>query len=286
MRTEFGDFGVSVELIDLRGGSWSPTFTSGSVGEGGGVIVTEKAARDLGVTVGDTVVLHHPQRQGLMSYTMVDSELPVLATHPYPLRNLTYMDIGDADMFGLTGVTNALSLQPAPGATVADVQRELFDHEWVASVVAVRAVTESVRNAFDEVLGVIDVMAVAALLLVLLIAFNTASINLESRAREHATMFAYGVKVRTALWMASTESLVLGLAATVLGVGGGLVMVWWITQRVLAGTMPDVALNVVLMPGTLALTAAMGVLAVTLAPVFTIRRMRRMDLPGTLRLVE
>ncbi len=286
LRSREVEIDTSLELTDLEGGAWAPTFTTGAVGEGGGVIITDKAARDLGVSVGDTIVLHHPKRQGLMSYTMVESELPVLGTHPYPLRGLTYMDSGDAGIFNLAGITNALTLEPSSSATVADVQRELFDMESVASVVAVRVITESVRNAFDEVLGVIDVMAVAVLLLVLLIAFNTASINLESRAREHATMFAYGVKVRTALRIAATEGLVLGVAATVLGIAGGSTMVWWITSEVLGNTMPDVALGVVLRPLTLALTAGLGILAVTVAPVLTVRRMRRMDLPGTLRLVE
>ena len=38
--------------------------------------------------------------------------------------------------------------------------------------------------------------------------------------------------------------------------------------------------------GLLVAVVVMGVVVVTLAPVLTIRRMRGMDLPGTLRLVE
>ncbi len=94
------------------------------------------------------------------------------------------------------------------------MQRELFDTDAVASVQSVTAVTEAVRNAFEQMLGIIQVMVVAVLLLALLIAFNTAAINLDARAREHATMFAFGVKVRTALRMAVTESLVIGIVAT------------------------------------------------------------------------
>jgi len=47
-----------------------------------------------------------------------------------------------------------------------------------------------------------------------------------------------------------------------------------------------IGLNVELAPATLVVTVVLGVLAVALGPVFTVRRMQRMDLPGTLRAME
>ena len=138
----------------------------------------------------------------------------------------------------------------------------------------------------EELVECIQMMVAIVLLLALLIAFNTAAINLDARAREHATMFAFGVRVRTALRMAVTESLVIGILATLLGVAGGFTMVWWMTQVLLTETLPDFSLQAAIGAGTLVAVVLMGVVAVTLAPVLTVRRMRRMDLPGTLRLVE
>ncbi len=275
-----------VELVDLRDGLWQPSVTAGSIGEGGGLIITDKAARDLGVEVGDAVVLRHPHREGLTSFSRLDTPLPVLATHPYPVRAMVYMHAEDADIFNLGGVTNGLNLLPAPGATETEVQRELFDLRHVTSVTSVTSLTEAVRNAFAPLVGVIQVMVLAVLLLALLIAFNSASINLESRAREHATMFAFGVRVRTALRMASIENLVVAVVATLLGTAGGLAMVWWITQRVLTETLPDFGLAVVLAPETIVMVAVMGIGAVVSAPLLTVRRMMKMNLPGTLRLME
>ena len=275
-----------VELVDLRNGFWRPSVTTGSMGEGGGLIITDKAARDLGVGVGDTVVLRHPHRDGLTSFSRVDTPLPVLATHPYPVRAMVYMHAEDADIFNLGGVTNRLNLLPAPGATEVEVQQELFELRHVTSVTSVTSLTEAVRNAFAPLVGVIQVMVVAALLLAMLIAFNSASINLESRSREHATMFAFGVRVRTALRMASIENLVVAVIATSLGTAGGLAMVWWITQRVLTETLPDFGLAVVLAPETIVMVTVMGIGAVVLAPLLTLRRMMTMNLPGTLRLME
>jgi putative ABC transport system permease protein len=119
-----------------------------------------------------------------------------------------------------------------------------------------------------------------------LIAYLTASISLDARAREQATMFAYGVRVRTVMGMAMTESLVIGVVATVLGVAGGIAAVWWMTSQLLSNTLPDFGIAVALRPETVVLTLLLGIGVVAVAPLFALRRMRRMDVPGTLRLVE
>ena len=47
-----------------------------------------------------------------------------------------------------------------------------------------------------------------------------------------------------------------------------------------------VGIEVTLQVATIITVAVLGIVAVAVAPLFTARRMRRMDLPGTLRLVE
>ncbi len=286
VRTPADEVEVLIEVADLADGMWRPTITAGSLGGDPGLVLAEKAAGDLGVGVGDTVTLRHPRREGLLSYAFVETELPVLATHPHPVRSFAYVDLDHAGLFRLEGVVNGLNVLPAAGATTTDVQRELFGLGQVAAVQSVTAVTDAVQEAFDELLGIIQVMVAAVLLLALLIAFNTAAINLDARSREHATMFAFGVRVRTAVRMAVTESLVIGVAGTLLGVAGGLAMVWWMVAHLIAATLPEFGLGVVLGTGTLILVVVMGIGVVAAAPLLVVRRMRRMDLPGTLRLVE
>jgi putative ABC transport system permease protein len=277
---------VFVTLLDLNHGTWKPSITDGSLPDHAGLVLTEKAADDLGLSVGDRPTFRHPRREGIAAYSFVESNLPVVALHPYPVRGVAYMDVDHADLFNLTGITNHLHVLPAAGATTEDVQRELLAVDSVASVQSVTATAQAVREAFGQLLDIVQMMVMAVAFLALLIAFNTAAINLEARTREHATMFAFGVRVRTALRMAVTESLVIGILATVIGVGAGLAMVWWITDGVLTETLPEFALGVVIEPATLAVVSLLGVVAVAAAPVLTVRRMRRMDLPGSLRVVE
>ena len=56
---------------------------------------------------------------------------------------------------------------------------------------------------------VLRVIEGAALLIAVLIAFNSASINMDERTREHATMFAFGLPVGTVLRLAVIENFIL-----------------------------------------------------------------------------
>ncbi len=99
-------------------------------------------------------------------------------------------------------------------------------------------------------------------------------------------MFAFGVPVRRAVGMAVAEGALLGLGATLLGVGAGYGLVRWFVTSLFAETAPDIGVLIWMSPKSLAIVAALGILAVGAAPLLTARRMRRMDIPGTLRVME
>jgi putative ABC transport system permease protein len=286
VRSDRAELDVLLDLIDLDEGFWQPTLTAGAVDHEPGIVLTESAADDLGVAVGDTVVLRHPLATGPASLTLTDTEILVAATHPYPMRPVAYMDIDHAGIMNLDGVVNGFSVLPEPGAGEDEVRRELFSLESVAAVRPAAEATEQVRDALGQVMQILQVISFFALLLAFLIAVNSAGIALDARKREHASMFAFGVPVRTALRMSITESFLVGLLATLLGIAGGFTVVWWMLTSLLGDTMPDLAAVLSVQPATIAVAAFLGIVTVALAPVFTVRRMRKMDLPGTLRLVE
>jgi putative ABC transport system permease protein len=126
----------------------------------------------------------------------------------------------------------------------------------------------------------------AVFVLALAIAFNSASLNLDERARDYATMFAFGVSRRRALGLAMAEGALLGLLATAIGLAAGFGLVQWFVGSVFPRTAPEIGLLRWITPQTLAVVVAMGVAAVALAPLLTVRKMGRMDLPGTLRVME
>ncbi|HEY5155526.1 MAG TPA: ABC transporter permease, partial [Acidimicrobiales bacterium] len=101
-----------------------------------------------------------------------------------------------------------------------------------------------------------------------------------------ATLFAFGMSWRRVLGLEMAEGLLVGLLATAVGLALGLVLNRWIIASTWSTTMPDVGLDIVVTPSTVLTAVALGVIAVAVAPLLTVRRLRRMDIPGTLRVVE
>lgn len=276
-----------INLLDLDEGVWTPTLHDRVPADGlPGIVISTKAARDLEVAPGDRVALRHPLVTGPASFEYVRSPVRILATTTLPTRFSAFMDIADAHLLGLTGVTNTMSVEPAAGVPEADVRRALFEQPGVASVQPVRALTETVSTELDRSKSILYIVEGIVLLLALLIAFNSASINTDERARDHATMFAFGLPVRRVLRMGVIESLLIGIVSTVLGIAGGLILLDWLINSLFASTFPDLGVVVELAPRTVVITAALGIGVVALAPLLGARRIRQMDIPSTLRVVE
>lgn len=77
-----------------------------------------------------------------------------------------------------------------------------------------------------------------------------------------------------------------GVLGSVVGLGVGTLVVRWVTTRVFTVTTPDMGLEVLVTSGTIVTACALAVLALGAAPLLTARRLRRMDVPGTLRITE
>ena len=196
-----------------------------------------------------SVMLRHARRVGAAAFETVETRVVVSGLHPDPFRSTAYMDITQAPLFGLEGTANRIQVVPAPGSSQGDVQRALFAKPGV-------------------------------------LAFNSSSISVDERAREHATMFAFGVPLATTIRLAVIEGLLMGVAATAVGVLAGLALTGWVVRGIVPDTFPDLGLVVSLSTGSLTAAILLGTAAVALAPVLTARRMRRMDIPSTLRVVE
>jgi putative ABC transport system permease protein len=280
-------FDVLLTALDLHGGMWKPRLIAGTTeADHPGLVISEKAAADLGVVPGDIVTLHHPRRTGLTSYGFVDTPIEVIGVSSLPTRFLAYLDIRQVGMMNLAGVTNTLEVAPQGGVSTDALQRTLFALPGVGFVLSPLATIDAARTQIDEVLAILRVADGALLLMVGLIAFNATSINVDERRREEATMFAFGVPVRTVVAIAVAESLVSGLIGTLLGIAAGRALLHWLTTSVMPGIIEDIAIHDVLDVSTILLALGLGVLAVAVAPVLSGRRLARMDIPSTLRVME
>ncbi len=282
-----GALDLSVHFIDFGSDLWKPTAVEGAlvVGEPG-IVLAGKAASDLGVGVGDTVRLTHPLRTSAGSFAVQTSSIPVIAIHPHPLRFNAYVDIRHAGIAGLEGLANVVTAAPAEGRGLSDVKRAMFGAPGVATVQGLSESTKAVRDLFEQASTIYLIVEGFVLGLALLIAFNTANINSDERVREHATMFAFGVTARRVLGSLALEGLVLGVLAALMGVVLGYGLLLWMILALVPESYPDMGISLAVnFPQTAAVLAA-GVLAVAVAPVFTVRKLRRMYVPGALRVLE
>ena len=147
---------------------------------------------------------------------------------------------------------------PRPGVGEAAAERALFGRARVASVEPAGAVSGALREGLGDFAAIIWVVIAIAVVLVLLIAFNSTAIAADERAREHATMFAYGLPVRTVLRLAVVESLIMGLLATALGIALGIAILGWVVNVNLKEVLPELGVVVVLAPSSIVLALLCG----------------------------
>lgn len=288
LASEREEFDAIARLIAPDSRVWLPSVTEGSRLSPGapGILISEKAAEDLEVGVGDRIELTHPQRVGPEAVRQARSGYVVTGLHSDPFRNFAYLDAGQAGSMGLAGATNELSVLPAPGTSEEELKRSLFAVPGVAGVERATAGAEFVRERMRDFVGILRVVELFALLLALLIAFNSTSISADERSRENATMMAFGVPARRAVTIAVAESMLIGALGTVAGIALGVGILNWVLDVTLPETLPDLGVAAALSEASVLAACAVGILGVGLAPLLTARRIRRMDVPSALRVVE
>jgi putative ABC transport system permease protein len=282
---------ISIEMIDMQSGQWAPTITRGVAPrprqsrEPPQIVLSEAGAAALGVRPGDLLRITYPLHRG-NRVDDVDGEFLVSGLQPDPLKFLSYMNIEDADVFGLGGRANRLSVIPAADETISSVQRAMFDTAGVVSVEAVDTIATIFRNLVEQYLSLLTIVQATALALALLIAFNSATIAIDERSREHATMFAFGTPLRVVLTMAIVESAAVGVAGTAIGLVFGRLVLELIVRTILPDVVPDIGFVVTITPQTVLMAAAIGVGVVGLAPLLGTGRLRSLNIPNALRVVE
>jgi len=278
---------VLIDFVDFSSDLWVPDVVEGESVHGGetGVLLTRKAGEDLGIGIGDMVTLRHARRDG-GSFSTVETQVPLLGFHGHAFRTFGYMDRGQLAIAGLDGMANQVSANPVEGLSPNDVGRALFDESGVASVQPVLSIATAFNDAIGDFATILYVFVGVGLVITGLISFNSAIISIDERRREHATMFAYGVPVRTIVRISVVQNFVLGLVSTALGLAGGFVFIEWMIGFIVPRSMPDLGLERTLSLQSVAITFLVGTIVVAATPLLAVRRLRRMDIPSTLRVME
>ena len=226
------------------------------------------------------LVLRYPVPTGPRSYQVVSASVPITGTHTSPLRFLSYANQPAAAAMSVSCLVNQISLAPATGYTAADVKRALLAMPAVTAVEGAAAITDAVDQTMSQFTDVLVITVAIAMIMALLVAYNAAAINAEERTRETATMFASGITSGIVIADNVLEAFLVAVLATILGVAAGYAILRWIIDVSMRSTMPDLGTLVSISAGTCGLAALAGMVSVTAAPLLTLRRLRRTDVPS------
>lgn len=192
-----------------------------------GILITEKFAKTLGVSAGDMITIKEDETAEPVG------DVRVAGVVENYLNNYIYMtpNIYKA-LYGETASLNAALIKVDPSADTNAVAEDLLDINGVTSV-SMNATTQAQVNSMLGNLNVIIVlMILAAGLLAFIVLYNLNNINITERRRELATLKVLGFYPGELAAYVYRENVILTLFGTVLGIGLGFVLHWFVMQTV------------------------------------------------------
>lgn len=192
-----------------------------------GILITEKFAKTLGVSAGDMITIKEDETAEPVGDVRVAGVVEnYLSSYIYMTPNIYKA------LYGETASLNAALIKVDPSADVNAVAEDLLDINGVTSV-SMNATTQAQVNSMLGNLNVIIVlMILAAGLLAFIVLYNLNNINITERRRELATLKVLGFYPGELAAYVYRENVILTLFGTILGIGLGFVLHWFVMQTV------------------------------------------------------
>jgi putative ABC transport system permease protein len=223
--------GSRLEALAIRGADFASDgrlqFLAGdratvlaAVDAGGIVILPASRAELLGLGLGDELsVLTRSGHVGLRVAGIIEQSLPGSA------GEAVLVGWSDAvEHFGVAGASVlAIRYAPdAPGSATAQVHRAAG--ELALTVAPLSRIEGAVGDALDRVFGLLDLLAIAAVVVAALGIVNTLSMDVWERVRELGVLRAAGMSRRQVWRSVMVEGGILGLVGGVIGTAAGLAL--------------------------------------------------------------
>ncbi len=233
-------------------------------------VAIDKATADAeGFAIGDTIT--YLTDVGTFQATLIGT-VGIGTADSFGGAQLTALDLNTAlDHFGADGKVDAIDIQVDEGADVVAVQRSV--EQVLPPQTEVVTGEEVAQETADQVNQFVDVFGTGLLIFAFITAFvsafiinNVFQITIGQRLRELALLRAVGASGRQVRRMITLEALGLGVASTVLGVFGGLLVARGLIALFDAAGAGFPDTNTVLEPRTIVIAALVGV-GITMASV-------------------
>lgn len=184
-----------------------------------GVVLTEKLAKALGVSAGDTIILENADEE---TGTFV-----VSGVCEHYVSNYVYMSAATYEAgFGEPVAYNAVISKMTDDSQEAHdtISAELLDMDNVASLTFTQDSVTQVLNMLNSIDAVVVLIIVCAACLAFVVLYNLSNINIAERIKEIATIKVLGFYDREVDAYVNRESAALTLIGTLFGVFGGIAL--------------------------------------------------------------
>ena len=181
-----------------------------------GVVITEKLAKLLGVSKGDTFNLN----DGGKTYTVRVSEIAEMYAGHYMFVSDDYY----SQVWGETPAANSYLVKVKEKSDIANVASKFMNLEGVKGVAHNLNIIEQVRGVSKSLLTVMFVLTIMSTLLAIVILYNLTNINMVERVREISTVKVLGFLNKEATMYIYRETVVLSIIGIVLGLISGKIL--------------------------------------------------------------
>ena len=181
-----------------------------------GVVITEKLAKLLGVSKGDTFNLN----DGGKTYTVRVSEIAEMYAGHYMFVSDDYY----SHVWGETPAANSYLVKVKEKSDIANVASNFMNLEGVKGVAHNLNIIKQVRGVSKSLLTVMFVLTIMSTLLAIVILYNLTNINMVERVREISTVKVLGFLNKEATMYIYRETVVLSIIGIVLGLISGKIL--------------------------------------------------------------
>ena len=184
-----------------------------------GVIITEKYAKLLGVSIGDSIYVR------LSESDAYPKEVKVVGITENYIFNYIYMTPKlYQSLYNVSAETNVLMLKMEDAANTEDISSRLLKIKGVNSVTMNADELGELNTVINSLYFIVILMIVAAAILAFVVLYNLNNINISERHRELATLKLLGFYDKELSAYVYRENVVLTILGTILGIFLGIVL--------------------------------------------------------------
>lgn len=253
--------------MDAITGSTADYFSQSA--DGPQALVASSWAQSQGLAPGDKIQIGgiHGQETVTIAATVDTGFIFLDVMVPHSLANKLGPEAAD--------ITTSAAIEIKDGADLDQVQREVQKVVTKNPFMVVQTHKEAadrVVATVDQVLSVLYALLALSLVIAALGIMNTLSLSVQQRFRELGLIRTVGLSSRGLSLMITVESVLITLAGTLLGIGGGVCLAVFLCRY-----LADRGISIIEIPwGSLGLICLLAVLVGTIAALLPARRARRL----------